>query len=48
VAYIDVKANPSANEIARQAADKARDFTCGKDKVRVEGSSGRAVELARP
>jgi hypothetical protein len=48
VAYVDVKANANANEIARQAADKARDFTCGKDKVRVEGTSGRAVELARP
>jgi hypothetical protein len=48
VAYVDVKANANANEIARQAADKARDFACGKDKVRVEGSSGRAVELARP
>jgi hypothetical protein len=48
VAYVDVKANPNANEIARQAADKARDFACGKDKVRVEGLSGRAVELARP
>src|SRR5262245_19575321 len=48
VAYVDVQANPNANEIARQAADKARDFSCGKDKVRVEGSSGRAVELARP
>jgi hypothetical protein len=48
VAYVDVKANANANEVARQAADKARDFTCGKDKVRVEGASGRAVELARP
>ena len=47
VAYVDVKANPNANEIARQAADKAKDFRCGKDKVRVEGISGRAVELAR-
>ena len=46
-AYVDVKANPNANEIARQAADKARDFKCGNDKVRVEGASGRAVELAR-
>ena len=42
VAYVDVKANPNANELARQAADKARDFNCGKDKVRVEGASGRA------
>jgi hypothetical protein len=46
-AFVDVKANPNANELARQAADKARDFKCGKDKVRVEGTSGRAVELAR-
>ncbi len=48
VAYVDVKANPNANEVARQAADKARDFNCAKDKVRVEGVSGRAVELALP
>jgi hypothetical protein len=48
VAYIDVKANPNANEIARQAAEKARAFNCGKDKVRVEGASGRAIELAMP
>ena len=48
VAYIDVKANLNANEIARQAADKAREFRCGKDKVRVEGASGRAIELALP
>jgi hypothetical protein len=48
VAYVDVKANANANEVARQAADQARDFTCGKDKVRVQGASGRAVELARP
>jgi hypothetical protein len=46
-AYVDVKANPNANELARQAAAKARDFKCGKDKVHVEGASGRAVELAR-
>lgn len=49
VAYIDVKANhPDANEIARKAADEARDFRCGKDKVRVEGRRGRAIELALP
>jgi hypothetical protein len=47
-AFVDVKANPNANELARQAAEKVRDFKCGKDKVRVEGASGRAVELARP
>jgi hypothetical protein len=47
VAYIDVKANPNANELARKTADEiARDFKCGKDEVKVIGVSGRAVELA--
>ena len=47
VAYVDVKANPNANELARKAADEtARDFKCGKDEVKVVGESGRAVELA--
>ena len=47
VAYVDVRANPDANELARKAADEgARDFRCGKDKVKVAGTSGRAVELA--
>ena|ERR1700681_1622704 len=47
VAYIDVKANPNANELARKAADEsARNFKCGKDEVKVIGASGRAVELA--
>jgi hypothetical protein len=47
VAYIDVKANPNANELARKAADEtARNFTCGKDAVKVIGASGRAVEMA--
>ncbi|QWG20939.1 hypothetical protein KMZ68_18125 [Bradyrhizobium sediminis] len=48
VAYVDVKANPDANELARKAADEiARGFTCGKDEVKVIGASGRAVELAK-
>jgi hypothetical protein len=47
VAYVDVKANPDANELARKAADEfARGFQCGKDEVKVIGNSGRAVELA--
>jgi hypothetical protein len=47
VAYVDVAANPNADELARQAADElARDFKCGMDQVKVIGSSGRAVELA--
>jgi hypothetical protein len=48
VAYVDVQANPNANELARKAADEtARDFKCGKDEVKVIGATGRAVELAR-
>jgi hypothetical protein len=47
VAYVDVQANPDANELARKAADEmARDFKCGKDKVKTIGNSGRAVDLA--
>jgi hypothetical protein len=47
VAYVDVTANPNANALARKAADEiARGFQCGKDKVKVIGESGRAVELA--
>ena len=48
VAYVDVAANPDANELARKAADElARDFQCGKDEVKVIGANGRAVELAK-
>lgn len=48
VAYVDVKANPDANELARRAADEnARDFKCGKDELKVIGAGGRAVELAQ-
>ena len=47
VAYIEVKANPDAHELARKAADEtARGFKCGKDEVKVIGGRGRAVELA--
>ncbi|MHC2606362.1 hypothetical protein ACVL92_007176 [Bradyrhizobium liaoningense] len=47
VAYVDAIANPAANELARKAADDfARGFGCGKDKVKIIGTSGRAVELA--
>ena len=49
IAYVDVRANPNANDLAREAADTvARDFRCGIDKVKVFGANGRAVELARP
>jgi len=47
VAYVDVRANPDNNELARQAADQhARNFNCSKDAVKVIGANGRAVELA--
>jgi hypothetical protein len=48
VAYIDVQANPDANELARNAADEAaRGFKCGRDEVKVIGASGTAVGLAK-
>jgi hypothetical protein len=47
VAYVDAIANPTANELARKAADDfARGFVCGKDEVKIIGAPGRAVELA--
>jgi hypothetical protein len=47
VAYVDVKANPNANELARKAADEfARGFKCDTDEVKVIGESGRAVTMA--
>ena len=47
VAYVDAIANPTANELARKAADDfARGFACGKDEVKIIGTRGRAVELA--
>jgi hypothetical protein len=48
VAYVDAQANPDPNELARKAADElARDFTCGKDEVKVIGETGKAVNLAK-
>jgi hypothetical protein len=49
VAYVDVKANPDANDLARKAADDgAQKFDCRKDRVAVLGSRGRAIDLAMP
>jgi hypothetical protein len=46
VAYVDVRANPEPNMLARQAADRhARGFSC-KDKPLIVGKRGRAIELA--
>ena len=49
VAFIDIAANPDANELARQAADeKAAAFKCGKDEATVVGKPGRGTEIAKP
>ena len=43
VGYVDAKANPDANELARKIADEhARTFKCGKDKRIVLGKVGDA------
>jgi hypothetical protein len=48
VAYVDIAANPNADELAHKAADDAvRKFDCARDKVVVEGKPGRATELAQ-
>ncbi|MHC2252258.1 hypothetical protein ACVILK_001950 [Bradyrhizobium embrapense] len=48
VAYVDVAANPNANELARQAADDfAHDFKCGADQVKTIGQSGRTTSLTK-
>lgn len=38
IAHIDALANDNANELARQAADKAGDFNCMTDAVEVVGA----------
>jgi hypothetical protein len=38
IAYVDAKANANANDLARQAADNAGDFSCATDEVEVIGS----------
>jgi len=41
VGYVDARANPDANELARKIADEhARSFKCGKDKRIVLGQTG--------
>jgi len=42
VGYVDGRANPNANELARQIADdRARTFKCGKDKPVIMGAKGK-------
>jgi hypothetical protein len=41
VGYVDGRANPNANDLAREIADKhARSFRCGKDKPITLGATG--------
>ena len=41
VGYVDARANPDANELARKLADEhARTFMCGKDNRMVVGKTG--------
>jgi hypothetical protein len=41
VGYVDGRANPNANDLAREISDKyAREFVCGKDKPIVLGDKG--------
>ena len=37
IAYIDALANKKANELAREAADKAGSFDCSTDEVEIVG-----------
>lgn len=49
VGYVDARANPTANLLARELADtKARDFRCGKDKPIVVGAVTPGDEFVRP
>jgi hypothetical protein len=43
MAYIDARANPNPNEIARQAADSMfASFDCGKDEPKTVGATGKS------
>jgi hypothetical protein len=46
VGYVDARANPNANELARRIADEnARTFTCGKDRKIVLGTVGAGLAM---
>lgn len=38
IAYVDARANANANELAREAADKAGNFDCASDEVEIIGT----------
>jgi hypothetical protein len=46
VGYVDARANPNANELARRIADEnARTFQCGKDRKIVLGTVGPGLAM---
>ena len=46
VGYVDARANPDVNELARQVADgQARAFQCGKDKPVVSGKISPGLSM---
>jgi hypothetical protein len=46
VGYVDARANPNANELARQIADQhARKFDCEKDKPIVLGEVSPGIGM---
>jgi hypothetical protein len=48
VGYVDARANPEANTLARQIADeRARAFRCGKDKPVVFGKVSPNIEMPK-
>jgi hypothetical protein len=48
VGYVDARANPDANELARKIADEhARDFRCGKDQPIVLGKTDPDLALPK-
>lgn len=48
VGYVDGRANPNANELAREIADKhAREFVCRRDKAIVLGEKGPGFSNAK-
>lgn len=46
VGYVDARANPDANELARGIADQnARSFVCGRDKPVIHGRVGAGAQF---
>ena len=46
IGYVDARANPDANELARKIADEhAKGFQCGKDKPIVLGKTDPDLAL---